>query len=117
MDKVQLRACTDMWMTYALPGSKMKLGQDVILPKAFSFPEELLTLENPQTIEIVQRFDKDLMTLSGSAANIWANLDDRITFLADFFRSHQRYSPLFEPPFSDEQIISILANCVPKGSL
>jgi len=112
-----LRAFTDMWMAYALPGSKMKLGQDVILPKAFKFPDELVTLENLKTLEIVRRFDKDLDSLSGSAADNWANLNDRMTFLADFFRSHQRYSPLFNPPFSEKQMRSILANRVPRGSL
>lgn len=114
---IVLRAFTDMWMAYALPGSKMKLGQDVILPETFDFPDELLSLENPKTLEIVRMFDKDLNSLSGSAAENWANLNDRMTFLADFFRSHQRYSPLFDPPFSDDQIQSILANRVPGGSL
>ena len=114
---IVLRAFTDMWMAYALPGSRMKLGQDVILPETFEFPEELLTLENPETLEIVRQFDKNLDSLSGSAAENWANLNDRMTFLADFFRSHQRYSPLFDPPFSDEQIQSILANRVPDGPL
>jgi hypothetical protein len=112
-----LRAFTDMWMAYALPGSQMRLGQDVALPETFDFPEELLTLENPQTLDLVRRFDKDLEKLSGSAADNWGSLNDRMTFLADFFRSHQRYSPLFDPPFSDKQIRSILINRVPEGPL
>jgi len=114
---IVLRTFTDLWMAYALPGNQMRLGQDVALPKTFDFPDELLTLENQTTLEIVRRFDKDLNKLSGSAADNWGNLNDRMTFLADFFRSHQRYAPLFAPPFSDEQMRSILANRVPEGPL
>jgi hypothetical protein len=104
-------------MAYALPGNQMRLGRDVALPKAFTFPDELLVLENPKTLEVVSMFDRDINTLSGSAAENWGDLNDRMTFLADFFRSHQRYTPLFDPPFSDEQINSILANRVPEGPL
>ena len=114
---VVLRTFTDMWMVYALPGSQMRLGQDVALPKTFDFPDELLTLENPTTLQVVRGFDKDLNKLSGSAAENWGSLNDRMTFLVDFFRSHQRYSPLFDPPFSGDQIRSILANRVPEGPL
>jgi hypothetical protein len=112
-----LKVITDMWMAYALPGNKMKLGSDVKLPRTFDFPSELLVLENPRTIEVVRMFDQDLNSLSGSAAENWGSLSDRMMFLADFFRSHQRYTPLFDPPFSVDQIVAILANRVPEGSL
>ncbi|MBN2045568.1 MAG: hypothetical protein JW757_11150 [Anaerolineales bacterium] len=114
---IVLKAITHMWMTYALPGNEIRLGQDVRLPQACEFPDGLVTLDNPRTLAIVSKFDRDLTSLRGSAAENWASLDDRMTFLADFFRSHQRYQPLFAPPFSGQQVKAILAGQIPNGPL
>jgi hypothetical protein len=113
-----LKAITWMWMTYYLPEGEIKLGHDVVVPHGMNkFPKELLSLENSRTIEIVRKFDKDLNTVKGSAAENWGSLDDRMMFLTDFFRSYQRYKPLFQAPFSQAQISSILSNQVPDGPL
>lgn len=113
-----LKTITRMWMTYALPTGDVQLGRDVLLaPGSSQYPKQLLFLKNPRTVEIVRKFDKDLSTVIGSAAENWGNLDDRMTFLADFFRSYQRFNPLFEAPFTGEQITSIMSNQVPDGPL
>jgi hypothetical protein len=113
-----LKTITRMWMTYSLPTGEIKLGRDVVVPPGSRIiPDELLFLENPRTMEIVRQFDNDLSNLTGSAAENWGKLDDRMMFLADFFRSYQRYKPLFQAPFSASQISSISLKQVPDGPL
>lgn len=113
-----LRTVTRMWMTYALPTRDMKLGKDVVAPTGLvNFPADLLTIENERCREIIAQFDSGQNTLSGSAAANWARLEDRMTFIVDFFRSYQRYKPLFEPPFLDNQVSAIKAGHFPGGQL
>ena len=113
-----LRTVTRMMMAYTLPHREMKLGEDVVAPTdLISFPKELLTLENPRCREIIQKYDTGADTLSGSAANNWGRLDDRMRFIIDFFRSYQWDKRLYKPPFTPEQVSSIKAGLFPSGVL
>jgi hypothetical protein len=113
-----LRSVTRMWMTYTLPHRQMKLGQDVIAPTGLlNFPPELLVIENQRCREIIQQFDRGVDTLAGSGAANWAHLEDRMGFIIDFFRSHQKDKRLFTPPFQTEQVAAIKAGRFPKGVL
>lgn len=113
-----LRSVTRMWMTYTLPHREMKLGLDVIAPTGLlNFPPELLVIENKRCREIIQQFDKGADTLSGSGAANWARLADRMGFIIDFFRSHQKDKRLFTLPFEEEQVAAIKAGRFPGGTL
>lgn len=117
--QVMLQSITQMLMFVWLPTRKLKLGENVVAPTGVtaSFPRDLLTLEDPRLRQVVGRFDVGLNTVSGSAANDWANLRERMTFIMDFFRSHQKYMRLYDPPFLESQIADIDANQVPGGPL
>lgn len=109
---------TRMLMSLTLPNRELRLGQDVIAPTGVvSFPQDLMSLDDHRVKELVLDFDTGLNTLSGSAADNWASLDDRMSFIVDLFRSHQQYKRLFEPPFLDEQIPAIEAGYMPAGPL
>ena len=113
-----LRTVTRMSMTYTLPTRELKLGSDLVAPTGLvNFPRELMTIENPRCIELIQKFNCGLDTLSGSAAGNWGSLNDRMNFLVDFFRSYQQYKPLFQKPFLDNQIPAIEAGQFPGGPL
>ncbi|MDA0243981.1 MAG: hypothetical protein OT477_11240 [Chloroflexi bacterium] len=113
-----LHTVTRMMMAYTLPHREMKLGEDVVAPTdLINFPKELLTLENPRCREIIQKYDTGADTLSGSAANNWGRLDDRMRFIIDFFRSYQWDKRLYKPPFTPEQVTSIKAGLFPSGVL
>ncbi len=113
-----LRSVTRMWMTYTLPHREMKLGLDVIAPTGLlNFPQELLVIENQRCREIIRQFDLGADTLAGSGAANWASLEDRMGFIIDFFRSHQKDKRLFTPPFTPEQVATIKAGRFPGGVL
>jgi pSer/pThr/pTyr-binding forkhead associated (FHA) protein len=113
-----LRSVTRMAMTYTLPHREMKLGQNVVAPTGLiTFPIDLLILANPRCLEIIGRFDIGLETLSGSGADNWGSLDDRMRFIIPFFRSYQREMRLLSPPFADSQTAAIKAGHFPGGKL
>ena len=62
-------------------------------------------------------FETGQDTLSGSAADNWASLKDRMSFVVDFFRSHQQYGRMWEAPFLNEQMPVIESGHFPAGPL
>jgi hypothetical protein len=113
-----LRSITRMFMAYALPQREMKLGEDVVAPTGLiNFPPELLMIEHPRCRQIIQHFDSGVNTLSGSAAENWGRLEDRMRFIIDFFRSYQKDKRMFDPPFSISQVAAIKAGYFPGGTL
>ena len=116
--KLAMKWGTRMLMSLTLPNRELRLGQDVIAPTGvIRFPPNLISLEQPRVIELVSHFNRQLNTLSGSAADNWASLDDRMNFIVELFRSHQQYKRMFEPPFLGDQILAIEAGHMPAGPL
>lgn len=113
-----IKAITRMWMSFSLPNSELKLGQDVVAPTGIiSFPTDLITIVDEKCRSLVDQFDSASNTLTGSAAENWGLLSDRMSFVVDFFRSHQQNKHLFEQPFLDSQVSAIEAGHIPAGSL
>jgi hypothetical protein len=116
--KLATRAVTQMLMGITLPSRELKLGKNVVAPTGVvNFPQDLLTIEYPRCKSLVRQFETGSDTLSGSAAENWASLKDRMSFVVDFFRSHQQYKRLFEQPFIDNQVPAIDAGHLPAGPL
>ena len=116
--KVVSKAITQMMMSITLPNRELKLGQNVIAPTGVtSFPKELLLIENPRCLELVRLFETGQDTLSGSGAEKWDSLSDRMSFVVDFFRSYQQYRRLWEAPFMPEQVPVIESGHFPAGPL
>jgi hypothetical protein len=107
-----------MMMSITLPIRELKLGQTIIAPTGVtSYPQDLLLLNNPRCLELVRLFEAEPDTLSGSGAGNWASLSDRMSFVVDFFRSHQQYERMWETPFTPEQAAVIEAGHFPAGPL
>lgn len=116
--RIVTRAATRMWMSITLPTRVLRLGENVVPPTGVhSFPHDLLFIEDPRCRALVSRFDYRQDTLSGSAADNWSSLADRMNFVVAFFRSHQQSKRLFEPPFSVHQADAIEAGHIPAGPL
>ena len=116
--KIVTQAATQMWMSITLPSRELKLGENVVAPTGVNrFPADLITIENPRCLELVRRFETRQDTLTGSAADNWMSLDDRMSFVVDFFRSHQQYRRMFEAPFLESQAQTIEAGNLPGGPL
>jgi len=109
---------TRMLMSLNLPNRELKLGSDVIAPTGvFKFPSDLIVLDSPRAIELVKTFDRGDNTLSGTGAENWASLQDRMSFIVDLFRSHQQYERMFEAPFLPDQVAAIESGHHPSGPL
>jgi len=113
------RAATQMMMVITLPSRRLKLSQNIVAPTGvINFPADLLVIENPRCLALVRQFEAGGNdTLTGSAAKNWASLKDRMSFVVDFFRSHQQYKRMFEAPFLDSQAETIEAGRMPAGPL
>lgn len=116
--KTVLRTVTRMVMTYALPTRDLRIGKDLVPPTGMvNYPRELYTIESKRLLEILATFDVSKNTLSGSGADNWGNLNDRMNFLSDFFRSYQHYDQLLQAPFTEAQITDIELGKYPTGEL
>ncbi len=105
---------TETMMKIALPsGVVLRLGEDL----AAGFPERLKHITNLELRAFLARHDQTPDSLTGTGALDWADLSDRLHFIADFFRCYQDCYSLFEPPFAPEQVDILKGGRLPKGRL
>lgn len=77
-------------------GVQLRLGKDL---KA-GFPPDLQHLSNPDLIALLKKIDPTPDSLMDTGAVDWANLYDRLHFIADMFRCyHETQELVSEPPF------------------
>jgi hypothetical protein len=109
---------TNAFMFISVPSGDLLLSQDVKVPLGEKrFPAVLQTLTDFRLRQLVKQWDNGLDTLTGSAAENWARLEDRMRFIIDMFRSYQQNYTLYNPPFAPFQAASILSGQVPVGQL
>ena len=108
---------TESVMTISAPGLPQRLAQDVKSPTSTRYPKTLQIIESPRLHEVLSSWMDNESTLTGSAANNWARLEDRMAFIFPYFRSHQQNPMLYTPPFTSEQQTAIRAGHIPGGGL
>lgn len=112
------RIATRFFMRLSLPhGKSVSLGEDIPLRRGRAFPPLLDPLTDPSLISLVAKYDKNLETTGGSGAANWTVLANRMTFIADLFRSSQCDKDMFDEPFTPEQRRDIQAGRIPTGPL
>ena len=104
---------TEELMTLALPGGVLRLGRDLTGP----FPESLRTLADGELTAFLGAVDPTANTPVGSGTRDWADLFDRMHFIADLFRLRHEDAGLFEPPFTADQVRAMTAGRLPEGDL
>jgi len=105
---------TDRMMVLGFPnGLRLRLGDDL---KA-GFPAVLEQLNNPDLRALLERIDPTPDSLRDTGAVDWANLPDRLHFIADLFRCYHETPDLLMPPFTPKQVDAIKANRLPEGKL
>ncbi|MFT7836841.1 hypothetical protein Q5530_11895 [Saccharothrix sp. BKS2] len=108
------RTVTAHLMTLALPGGELlDLGED--LPARF--PPLLAEPADPELLALLATVDPTANSLLDTAARDWADLPDRMHFIADMFRCHAQRGDLLDPPFTDEQVAELAAGRRPTGRL
>jgi hypothetical protein len=116
--KVFANIATQLFMSIYLPTGALRLGSDVKPSKRDeSFPPDLQQIQSERVLEILARYDRSGDTLRRSRANDWSDLDDRMNFIVDLFRSYQQTTALFGPPFSAEQMAALDDGRIPEGKL
>lgn len=109
---------TRSMMTIHLPYGDIRLGRDVPrLPTQQLFPDVLQKIELKELKDLINTYQEHEDTLLGSHASDWGNLDDRMCFIIDLFRSRQKSLELFDEPFLYEQRLELGEGLIPKGRL
>lgn len=108
-------ALTTHLMTITLPPDRrLQLGKDLPDP----FPARLQTLLHPDLRALLASVDPTPDSLGETGAADWANLPERMHFIADLFRCYQENDILLKTPvFTAEQVTAIKAGRVPGGRL
>jgi hypothetical protein len=107
------RTVTDRIMTLDVAGQLVRLGRDVRAP----FPSSVVRAELAELVALLGRIDPTPDSLRESAAVDWADLGERMHFIADLFRSWHEAPQLLASPFTVEQVIAMRAGHVPEGRL
>ena len=105
---------TEHIMAITLPhGVRLWLGKDLNA----DFPPSLKQITNSELLVLLRQIDPTPDSLRGTGTADWADLLQRIHFIADMFRCYQESRDLFEPPFTDAQVAALKANHLPSGRL
>ncbi|GGU48373.1 hypothetical protein [Lentzea flava] len=108
------RAVTEHLMTLALPGGELlDLSED--LPA--TFPPLLAELADPDLLALLKVVDPTADSVLGTAARDWADLPDRMHYIADMFRCHALREDLLDPPFTAAQVEALTNGRRPDGPL
>lgn len=105
------RVVTEELITLELPGGSVRPGRDI----REGFPDSLRTIENSELRSLLAAIDPTPDSPRESAARDWADLSERMHFIADFFRGYQHDVSLFQPPYTPEQVAAIKAGRMPSG--
>ncbi|MCC6280185.1 MAG: hypothetical protein IT262_06290 [Saprospiraceae bacterium] len=100
---------TDHLMTLDLAGTRLRLGQDV----QTGFPDTLSNVEQPELLALLQQVDPTPNSIRASGALDWADLSERMHFIADLFRRYQEYPSMLDAPFTAAQVEKIKSNSMP----
>ncbi len=104
---------TGSFMVLELPSGAVHLGRDL----QGDFPEALRQITSPVLNDVLARIDPTPGSLRGSGTVDWSNFDDRMHFIADFFRSYHDRPSLFDMPFAPDQVAALKAGRRPAGRL
>jgi hypothetical protein len=114
IQRLMRQALTETMMTIHLPPDlTIQLGDDLTA----GFPEVLRQLVDPDLRNLLAQIDPTPDSTSGSGALDWADLPDRLHFIADLFRCYQEARALFDAPYTPSQVAALKAGRIPEGPL
>ncbi|HEU4450530.1 MAG TPA: hypothetical protein VFR63_11210 [Gaiellaceae bacterium] len=111
--EIAREAITHCLMTLSLPGRVLALGRDL----ADAFPEGLREPRDAELLELLSRFEPAPPAVDDCAVRDWADLRERMHYIAHLFRVFHEAQDLFRPPFTPEQVRALGAGRIPAGDL
>jgi hypothetical protein len=110
-------ALTEAIMRLITATESLDLRRDVPAPPEGMFPPALADLSGTGAEDALARWDKTNGTGAPSGARDWAEIDQRMNYIVNLFRSRQREPSLFNPPFSEAQLAALDQGQLPPGPL
>ena len=108
------KVITKTLMTLTLPpDSCLHLGDDLTAP----YPAGLATITNPELQALLKQLRPRPDAIDGAGCSDWADLMQRIHFIANLFRCYHESKDLFTAPFTPEQLDVIRTGKLPGGRL
>ncbi|MBE7170767.1 MAG: hypothetical protein INR73_09255 [Williamsia sp.] len=95
------------------PHHRLQLGHDLTA----IYPALLQTLINPDLLALLAKIDPTPDSLLESGATDWANLPERMHFIAELFRCYHSTHDIFDAAFTTEQLTALRLGKIPEGQL
>lgn len=114
------RWTTRRLLSYSIGSEALRVGADLSSLPSGPFPPSLrqITLADLQVfLHGPAGWDRTPGSLNGSAAEDWTEIDDRMNYIVDLFRTHHLHEAVFAAPYTPEQIAAIDRGDLPTGPL
>ena len=107
-------AITAHLMTLTMPpDNRLQLGKDL----SMVYHNDMRAFSNTALLQLLSSVDPTPDSLQASGATDWANLQERLHFIAELFRCFHTRNEIFDEAFTKEQVIAIKKGNLPVGSL
>jgi len=105
---------TEHLMTLTLPPDNcLRLGRDLSVP----YPTGLVELINVDLLALLAQVDPTPNSVLQTGTNDWANLQERMHYIADLFRCYHQSGELFDAAFIVSQVAAMKNGQLPEGKL
>lgn len=114
------RLMTSRLLNVTFGPQELRVGEDVLPYEEPDHPATLQRLEDPDLVRFLSGpggWDRTPDSLTRSRAGDWSEIQDRMNYVCDLFRSRHFDPNLFSSPFTDEQVRDLLDDRVPSGPL
>jgi hypothetical protein len=95
------------------PDNRLHLGRDL----SISYDDDLKILSHPALLQLLSLVDPTPDSLKETGATDWADLKERMHFIADLFRCYHLKKEVFDEAFTKEQVIAMKEGRLPQGRL
>lgn len=114
MQQTLRKVLTAHLMTLTMPpDNRLQLGRDLLL----NYHDDLKLLSHPALLQLLSQVDPTPDSLRETAATDWANLKERMHYIADLFRCYHLRKEMFYEAFTKQQVITMKEGKIPAGRL
>jgi hypothetical protein len=114
MQKTLRTVLTAHLMTLTMPpDNRLHLGRDL----SINYDDNLKILSYPALLQLLSLVDPTPDSLKETGATDWADLKERMHFIADLFRCYHLRKEVFDEAFTEEQVIAMKEGRLPQGRL
>ncbi len=113
LSELSRRVITRCFMVLTLPGTVLSLARNIDA----AHPESLRSISNGDLEALLARYEPVPPALDDSGARDWAELHQRMHYIAHLFLAFHEREELVSPPFTPEQVERFRSGVIPDGEL